>query len=319
MAESIQYISVTRIFNKLSRDLRGTELNESDVIEWIGEALDFLRVSGTQEESIAFITVKDHMADVPIGLQTVLQIARNNNYSSDECLTTADIADTIEDTVNNPVFLDCQGKPIVDYDVAYYRPFFDLQWEYDPWSRSNLYATQYTPVRLANHTLFGSIVCKEKGFDNLYTSKSDEYNIVGTDEKKFRFSFREGSIAVSYLKTATDEEGYPLIPDQVSYITAITYFVKWKLAEWYAWNSRDGSVGNRDYNEKRWLKYVRQAKNWTKMPKGIDQYQNLLEESHYLIPRLKKYYGFFGNLGRSEDRVFNDPDYRKKFESYDNL
>ena len=40
----INYVSVDRIFSKINRDLKGTEIPEDDVIEWIGEALDFLKV-----------------------------------------------------------------------------------------------------------------------------------------------------------------------------------------------------------------------------------------------------------------------------------
>tara|TARA_R110000796_G_scaffold252406_2_gene386631 strand:+ start:5848 stop:6792 length:945 start_codon:yes stop_codon:yes gene_type:complete len=314
MSQPIQYTTVDRIFNKLYRDLRETSLNESDVIEWIGEALDFLKVAENQEEAIAFLEVKNYQAVVPNGMQTVLQVARNNDYTSCEDAAAAVVAAAAEEeTLSDKVFLDCNGTPIVDYEIAYYRPFFDLQWEYDPWLRSKFYQTQYTPVRLANHTLFKTLVCKEKGFDDLYQGVEDEYNIMGTVDKKFHFSFSDGSVAVSYLRNAIDQEtGYPLVPDQISHTTAITYFIKWKLAEWWSWNGRNGAVGLATDNERKWLKYVRQAKNWAKMPKTIDQYQNLLEESHQLIPRLKKSYGFFGKLGRAEDRTFNDPDYRKK-------
>ena len=49
------------------------------------------------------------------------------------------------------------------------------------------------------------------------------------------------------------------------------------------------------------------------MPSGIDQYQNIMENSLYLIPRTRKYYGYFGKLGREEDRLFNNPDMRRKY------
>ena len=38
----------------------------------------------------------------------------------------------------------------------------------------------------------------------------------------------------------------------------------------------------------------------------------LLEQTHQLIPNHKKYYGFFGKLGRPEGRKFNDPDFRRR-------
>ena len=52
------YTTVDRVLSKFHRDLRGAEINESDAIEWIGEALGFLQVYQVQEEAVAFLEVK---------------------------------------------------------------------------------------------------------------------------------------------------------------------------------------------------------------------------------------------------------------------
>ena len=83
-----------------------------------------------------------------------------------------------------PIPLDADGLPITDYDVAYYRPYYDLQWEYSPWVSSQYYKQNYTPVRLADNTFFNSVVCREK--DIPYNSCPDEYTIVGTEYRKLR-------------------------------------------------------------------------------------------------------------------------------------
>jgi len=200
---------------------------------------------------------------------------------------------------------------IGDYEVAYYRPFFDLKWEYSLWSDSQYCKDKFTPVRLSNNVFFNSLVCKEKNNQEIYRNCGDEYTIVGTTEKRLRFSFREGFVAVAYLRNAIDiETGYPLVPDNYSYLSAITYYIKWKLAEWYDWNGREGFGIKAEKAEKRWLKYTKQGKNYMKMPKGLDQYQNLLEQSHTMIPKHNMYYGHFGNLNKAESKKFNNPDNR---------
>ena len=210
-----------------------------------------------------------------------------------------------EPPASQPVPLDCDGDPFQDYEVAYYRPFFNLNIGYGTWVNSNQYKGNYTPVRLANNVFFNSVVCKEKDYQNIYKDCADEYTIVGSINKMLRFSFKEGFVAISYLKNRLDPEtGYPLIPDNPSYMAAIVYYLKWKIAEWHAWNGRSGFISMARENERLWLKYARQAKNYMKMPRSLDQYQNLLEQSHYLIPRHKRYYGYFGNLGRSEHQPF---------------
>lgn len=291
----LKYVSIDRIFVKMGRDLSGTELNESDVIEWIGEALDFLLVPQVLVEDVVFLNVVDYHAEVPSNLHMITQIARNNDWVPTTCIK-AEITPEAEEVASEPCeCAECQAEAI---DLG--------DWSYTIWTSSPNYLRNYTPVRLATGTFFNSLVCEEKD-KSLYETCSDEYTVVGSVDKKFRFNFIEGQVAVSYLKNSVDETtGYPLIPDQISYITAITYYIKWKIAEMYAWSGRDGWEGKADKAEVRWLKYVRQAKNFMKMPKTLDEYQNLLEQTHYLIPNHKKYYGFFGDLGKSKIRNFNN-------------
>ena len=305
----MQYTSINTVLGKFHRDLRGNEISESDIIEWAGEALEFLKVNQVQEQAIAFLEVKDFHAEIPKGFQMVLQIARNNRWVEEEkeSCTPCVVIDAIEEEVpgccTDTVVTDCNGFVIENNDVVEYKPYFDLRFNYQPWINSHYYKSNYTPVRLSNHTLFNSIVCKEKVDECI--GCTDEYTIVGLQDKRIRTSFQNGSIAMAYLKNAIDDEtGYPLIPDQISYITAIVYYIQWKIAQMYDWNGREGYARIAQDKERLWTRYAKQAKNYTKMPKSLDDYQDLLEQSHYLIPDHKKYYGFFGNLGKTEHLPF---------------
>lgn len=340
--QKFDYTSVDTIFAKFSRDLRGTDLHESDVIEWIGEALSFLKVSEIHEEAVAFIEVTNHKAEVPNGFQDVIQIARYNNWMGPtQDLSPCKIIDNIPNEEINEhnqcgcghsignhtnhdrkyIITDCQGN-IIDGEenISYFRPRFDLKWEYEGWMRSYYYRNNYTPVRLANHSFLNTVVCTELDEDvkDLYKSSLDEYTIVGGfPVRELRFSFKEGYIAMAYHRSMIDPEtGYPLIPDDISHITAISYYIKWKLAERFRWDGREGFTKEAEDAEQKWLKYVRQAINKSKMPKGVDQYQNMMEQSMYLIPRTRKYHGFFGSLGREENRIFNDPNYKTSYGRY---
>jgi hypothetical protein len=296
----LNYVTIDRIFSKLHRDLRGTETNETDVIEWIGEALDFLKVPQVLEERVAIVTVSDYHAEIPDNLHMVTQIARNNSWTK-SCACEGACACTTEETVVETA-TPCDEDPCNTVN-----PEITLDdWSYTIWTSSELYQRNYTPVRLATGSFFNNLVCKEKDL-SLYLTCEDEYTIVGTTCKRLRFNFIEGQVAISYLKNVADEDtGYPLIPENISYITAITYYIKWKLAELFEWAGREGWAGKAEKAEQRWLKYARQAKNQQKMPKTLDEYQNLLEQTHYLIPNHKRYYGYFGNLGKSQTRQFNN-------------
>lgn len=284
-------VAVDRIIAKINREIKGLEATEIDLIEWIGEALEFLKAPNLSEQCVDFIKVENFECGLPIGLQSILQVAKNNVYAEAGFICPCN--NTLQESE-----CDCQD-------------YWNMKLEYANWVSSSFFTDYFTPVRLAQNSFFNSIVCKEKR-DIPYQSCRDEYTIVGTTERRLRFSFQEGEIALSYTRNSIDEEtGYPLIPENISYITAITYYIKWKLAENLQWNGREGFNSLAQDNERKWLKYCKQAKNYQKMPTSIDDYQDLLEQSHYLIPRENRYYGFFGKLNTQETRVFNKPENRK--------
>ena len=307
----MKFTTVETILSKLYAELRGTSLNESDIINWIGEAMDFLNVKETHEEAVAFLKVENYSACVPYNFQMALQLAR---YKKDIITKECEIDEEEEKEEYVPPIKDCDidCSSIVDITESLfgvldtsYRPYFDMQWQYIPWSTSAFRQQSFSPIRLSNHTFFNSLVCEEK---NLYHNCVDEYTIVGTVERKFRFSFKEGYVALSYIKSAVDDEtGYPLIPDNIRHITAINYYIRWKIAERKTWMGREGFGRISQMEEQHWLKYVKQAKNNAKMPKTLDDFQDLLEQTHQMIPKQNRYYGFFGNLNKSDQREYSGP------------
>jgi hypothetical protein len=319
MQDKFQYVTVDTILSKYLRDFKGLDFNEDELVEWIGEALGFMKLANASEEAVAFLEVKNYQATLPNGLHYVIQIAKNNDWSSDntdsctvESIATELVTPTPDPTCNtcgdwtsDLVPVDCNGEIIGDQEIAYYRPYFDLQYEYLDWFHSKAYARGYTPVRLANHTFFNSLVCEEVNSANLYDNTTDEYTIVGD---QLRFSFKEGFVALAYLRQRVDKEtGYPMVPDDESAKAAITYYLGWKIKEREGWNHREGAMQLALVAEQRWLKYIKQFKNKAKMPWGTDEYENAMEQGNYILPRNKRYYGFFGKLGTMENRIFNDP------------
>ncbi len=312
----MNYTTMDRIFSKLNRDINSS-FSEDDIIEWTGEALEFMGTVKAYEEAVAFIEVKNHQVDIPHFTHSIIQIARNTKWtginncvtptivqaSLDACVVKPGVADPCINPTSDAVWLDCNGQPIVEYDLAYYRPYFDYQLEYYGWSNSGCYQQNFVPVRLKTHSFFSSLVCTTQ--NNIpYNSCKDEYNIV--DGSKIRFSFERGQVAVALTRQKMDKEtGYPMIPDSISHITAITKYIALKIAERDFGNSRQGAESRVKYFGSEWDWYCGQASNNEKMPNGIDEYQNLLDQRGYLLPRNNKYFGFFGKLNQPEDRIWN--------------
>jgi hypothetical protein len=325
------------VFSKIDRDF-GNNWEEGDVIEWTGEALEHMSCVKSYEEAVAFREVKNHQVEIPKFMHSIIQIGRNNKWTpstAKTCETPLTISTEVQNLAYNSTCNDCQdkgyvildqnGKPLVEYDVAYYRPYFDLIGEYHLWSNSARCKQNYTPVRLSEHSFFDSLVCTLDPISaalignnkDIYTEPrgDDEYKVVAG--KMLRFSFLEGLVAIAYTRQVVDNTtGYPMIPDNISFKEGIFRYITMKMLEKDCYNGREASCGKAENAANKWDWYCGQATGVDKMIHGEDEHQNLLEQRSYILPRNNRYYGFFGNLGKKEFKKFNDPDNRNRRNNY---
>ena len=160
----------------------------------------------------------------------------------------------------------------------------------------------FTPVRLTEHSFFNTSVCQELD-TSIYDNCEDEYNIQFGDTLKFSFPY--GQVAIAYNKNQVDEEtGYPMVPENISYITAIVNYCRWKWFEREFYSGREGASNKMTYAEDQWIWYCGQAKNKALSIEGVDEHQNFLDQRQYLMPQKKRYFGYFGNLNRPENVGF---------------
>lgn len=307
MSQKYQFITLDSILAKFKRDFKGISIQESDAIEWIGEALGHMKNVNASEHVVAFLEVVNYQTDIPAGMHYITQIALNNKWTeSNDNLSC--VTDTIVDLEIDVNILDsclCNDSESL-YQHVPYRPFLDLQYEYLGWAHSRARREHYTPVTLTDHSFFDTLVCKEPEMEGLYSScgSGNQYTIAGD---KLRFNFESGFIAVAHSRSFTDNAtGYPMIPDDESARAAITYYLGWKLMEQEKWNHREGASQLARDAEDRWLKYKKQFSYKTKMPTGIDDHEALMQLGNHLIPPRNRYYGFFGNLGSQEQLPFKN-------------
>lgn len=316
--KEIGYTSVNRIFSKLHRDLGIDDFHEADAVEWTAEALEAMDAVTMLEESVAFLEVKNFQVQLPKYLDSIIQIARNTEWqegSDNTCCAPIEIVDALSTPCDELpcegvkcIPVDETGTPIYTADLYEYKPNINIIAEYFNWVSSAYYINKWVPVRLKNHTFFNSIVCQEVEANDIYQSCRDEYTIVG--DRVLRLSFKTGYIAVAYTRQMLDDDGYPMIPDHYSYVTAVTKYITMKLMERQWYSGREGYERKVQKAEADWQWYCKQAGNRAIMPKGLDQYQNMLDTSQYLLPRMHRYNQFFSGLSTMENRVYNDPDKR---------
>jgi len=271
----MEFTTIDRILAKVHRDLGDGYVNETDAIERIGEALELLQVHGVQEQAFAHLLVGGHKAPVPKGLHTVEGIWR---YVGPERDCPAEVAGDASGGGDIPSESPCPCGEAKAPQLS------DNGWDglgshrgWSDWVGSDAFDRDYARVSLARGPLKAQ-VCT--GGEIPAGGCGDQYAMVGTMERQFLFSFREGRVAVAYLANALDPvTGYPLVPDDIHFTTAVAYYVKWKMAEEQAWQGREGFAHIARDSEMHWLRCARQAKNHAKMPKGEDMYRNLREQA----------------------------------------
>jgi hypothetical protein len=115
-------------------------------------------------------------------------------------------------------------------------------------------------------------------------------------------SVRTGTVQIAYLAMPTDEEGFPLIPDDVSYIEAITFYLTMKL-DLMNWRKNPDSSGYKalyDNSQREWNWYVGQAKAKAKML-SVDQMESLRNAMVRLLHKSNQHATGFRNLGNREN------------------
>lgn len=276
MSQKYQYTTIDTILSKYLRDFKGLPFDEGDLIEWIGEALGYMKIPNVSEEDVHFVEVVNHRAALPSGLHYIIQVAKSTEWDGETSLTELASAET-------EISLDTEFN-------SYYS-----------WYKQLIEKRKFIPVSLADHSFFKSLVCKLQVSEGLYQTTKEEYTLVGDE---ILCSFSSGLIAIAYLRTKIDKcTGYPMIPDHESAKAAITYYLAWKVKECEAMNHREGSLQLSQLAESKWLKYIKQFRNDSKMPTTVDEMENLRKQSSYLLPRTLPIYGFFGNTGGITSRI----------------
>lgn len=297
----LNYISIHTLIGDVRREIK-KDIEEDDIIEWIGKALEQMQATNDYDEYVAFQEVVNHETPIPANARFLIQIAKDNcwtgNAETDTCPAT--IVEEVDNSVDY-VVTDCKGQPLTNYELRYYTPSWDFNFEYYGWTQHPTYTKCYTPVRLANHSFFNSVVAKELD-DSLYQTATDEYSVFSPN---IRFSFESGFVAIAYGKQRTDEEGFPMIPDATPYREAIVAYIRFKLAQIDLDFGDQGALSRKREAERDWHWYCKQAINYSKQLKGPDDYQDMSSSRSYLLPNRYRYFEFFGGLTDIESRAWH--------------
>ena len=284
-------ISSKVLIRKVFRDLKPSKDNWiDDAVEWIGEALEHIGAAPQLCQKQCVLEVTDHKVLMPTDLYYINQVAINNsvapvNSNELDTLTTkvTELKDQIKDAQDNGLeysdtaaVLNEINSRIVVIENIYFKDSNQLQ-----------------PLQYGASTFHKSMHCE--GCVNENTHFEETYII---DCDYIKTSFKSGKICLSYMAFPTDEECYPLIPDDISYKEAMFWFIYKKILLSTPQFKNNGI----DYSfaEQQWKYYCTQARNAANFP-DIDKYESFMNQWVRMIPDISRHDFAFENLNTRED------------------
>jgi len=284
-------ISSKTIIRKIFRDLNPSKDNWiDDSIEWIGEALEHIGSATQLQQQQCVLTVADHKVLLPSDLYYINQVAINNSVSPVsakelDTLTTkvkelqasivAAQADDLEYSSTTSVLHEINSR-IVILENVYFRDETAMQ-----------------PLQYGASTFHRSMHCEDCVNENI--NYEDTYII---DNDYIKTSFASGNICLSYMAFPTDDDCYPLVPDDISFKEAMFWYVYKKILLGNT-NFKNNGI---DYNfaDQQWKYYCTQARNAANYP-DIDRYESFMNQWVRLIPNVNRHDVGFEQLNTRED------------------
>ena len=239
--------SVDRIINKIIVDLGlgHSEIPHNSFIEWIADALEHIGSYYQFEEKECNILIEDFHGILPCDFYKPIRFKEGCSVRAGEG---GFYGGSLQSLLN---------KAGVDYESlpAYERfsviPVAGLS---TPNKGSSLVDTVTGRLNFNKNLIGGASASKLTDSD---------YNV---NFNKITAGFQFGIINLQYLAIPTDDRGYPLVPDDVSFRDALFWKCAYHIAMLNPTLIPNPTMRDLQYCESRWLKYCAQARASANMP-----------------------------------------------------
>ena len=284
------YTKCESVIAKVMADLNMSEkdVRITDMREWIFEAVDKIgaptqyiqKESGVDGEPL--LKIEDYQVPIPVGLYSLDGVAYSTSRTGQWSPMRTETA-TFKNNPNSATCYQFNGKDI-DPDALFPE-------------KINSPAQLYTinGVRYLN-----KVITNGPTDELTYFIKP---GWIVTNRKN-------GYIKLAYKKIATDERGYPLIPDKTSYQEAVYWYVVMKLSFPKYLSGRLGGKGVSSsqnaffYIQQQWNFYRNQAYAECMMPTE-GELRSIKNDWNKLIPDYDSDNDFFASSGK-EQIIYND-------------
>lgn len=292
-------VSIKRVIAKVFADLDLKEGDHriTDLIEWGSEALlkigafPSLIAKVTGKDGVPIISFTNYQVALPNDLHSLIQVAYSTSESgpfypmryATGSFDYGRVLNTEEEStdVSSEVMAD---TPLVNmtmslYNLTYVQAVAKLNDE--PAIRSQL---------------VGLLGVNTPGIETITDYAVDyAYVIVGGYIKT---NVSSGYLMMAYQAVPTDKDGYPLIPDNESFMEALYWYITMKLMypQWASGQIRDAVY----YDARRsWNYYCKQAYGEAMMP-SADQLESIKNTWVKLVPEMREHDTFYSTVGQEQ-------------------
>jgi hypothetical protein len=310
-----RYVSGKEILRKVFRDLRPSNADfMHDAIEWMGEALEHIGASAQLCKKTCVIPINDHKGKLPNDLygindasinvcvspdrQSELNVlsAQINELNTNLSQYYSTVTSTVTSNMNGQYISNLTPEDLKEFDSYHASTLNQLNV-----LNSRMTVLEQTilntggncmqPLAMGTSTYLPQSNCPE--CPQPIRSKESYYINCGI----IQTTFATGNVCLSYTAFMTDEECYPMVPDNISYRDAMFWYIVMKMLL-QGQPTRNPSI-NYEAAEMRWLHYCTQARNAAVYP-DMKGYQNFLDQWTRLIPDINRDINFFENLNDRE-------------------
>lgn len=279
------FISVLSVVESIARDSEYEITSLDDAYEWAYECIRLINTPVSFINKVYIGATEDFRLKLPDDCQKVIGV---RDYNTKKTLVPAtDIyykATNTSEVVTYPLetstetnlptatfYIDGNGNPILPEGYLF------------PTMISQSYGSLINP-QIQNPAYNDYTYKIEKGW--MYCSLQNSY------------------IEMVYEAFPTDEYGFPLIPDDPSFIKAVESYIMERL-DYRLW--RKGKLADKVYakSEQERLWYMSQAANKAKMPMSEDEYEALRRQVQKIISHPNQHDAGFRYLNKGERLNFN--------------
>ncbi|HMT02172.1 MAG TPA: hypothetical protein PKD00_02490 [Burkholderiales bacterium] len=240
------YISINTVISRIKLNPYVKEdFNKITAINLIGQCLKLINIKEVMQHSVELIDITNYKGEIPEGLKRIVQTSYslNHNYTlSKNC--SQDSCEYVTTPTNYKINIqnsgDCSSdnccKIIVDrqfYERKSYMPVISIL---DGQERHQGFKPIYPSVN--NFGLY----LVNKDLNNQYSLSNNESYIVNPEF--IETSFKKGQLLMSFLKTPTDDDGYPYIVNDELVLQACEKYYFYKTLSWKVYSGIDPNFSN---------------------------------------------------------------------------